>query len=147
MLGAAALLAFATTANAGLLAASRTPMAMSRDELMPRFFGKVSRYGTPSHSILFTSGLMILSILFLPLENLVKAASTMMLLLLMLVNLSVIVMRESNIKYYKPSFRSPLYPWIQILGIIMYGFLIYKMGIFSQALGINTLKTGRCKPL
>lgn len=131
LLGAAALLAFATTANAGLLAASRTPMAMSRDELMPRFFGKVSRCGTPAYSILFTSGLMILTILFLPLENLVKAASTMLLLLLILVNLSVIVMRESNIKYYKPSFKSPLYPWIQILGIIIYGFLIYKMGIFS----------------
>jgi len=131
MLGIAALLAFATTANAGLLAASRTPMAMSRDELLPGLFGKVSKRGTPVFSIIFTSGLMILIILFLNLENLVKAASTMILLLLILINLSVIVMRKSNIKYYKPKFKSPLYPWIQILGIIAYGFLIYKMGIFS----------------
>jgi len=131
MLGVAALLAFATTANAGLLAASRTPMAMSRDELLPGLFGKVSKRGTPVFSIIFTSGLMILIILFLTLENLVKAASTMILLLFILINLAVIVMRKSNMKYYKPKFKSPLYPWIQILGIIAYGFLIYKMGIFS----------------
>ena len=131
MLGVAALLAFATTANAGLMAASRTPMAMSRDELLPSLFRKVSKRGTPAFSIIFTSGFMIFIILFLSLENLVKAASTMILLLFILINLSVIVMRESKIQYYQPKFRSPLYPWIQILGIIGYGFLIFKMGITS----------------
>lgn len=131
MLGIAALLAFATTANAGLLAASRTPMAMSRDELLPGLFGKVSKRGTPAFSIIFTSGFMIFIIFFLTLENLVKAASTMILLLFILINLSVIVMRESKVQHYQPKFRSPLYPWIQILGIIGYGFLIFKMGIIS----------------
>ncbi|TET06336.1 MAG: amino acid permease [Candidatus Atribacteria bacterium] len=131
VLAVAALLAFATTANAGLLAASRTPMAMSRDELLPGLFGKVSKRGTPAFSIIFTSGFMIFIILFLTLENLVKAASTMILLLFILINLSVIIMRESKIRYYQPKFRSPLYPWIQILGIIGYGFLIFKMGIIS----------------
>ena len=131
MLGVAALLAFATTANAGLLAASRTPMAMSRDELLPGLFGKVFKRGTPVFSIIFTSGFMILIILFINLENLVKAASTLILLLFILINLSVIVMRESKLQYYRPKFRSPLYPWIQILGIIAYGFLIFKMGIIS----------------
>ncbi|MBC8389332.1 MAG: amino acid permease [Actinobacteria bacterium] len=131
MLGIAALLAFATTANAGLLAASRTPMAMSRDELLPGLFGKVSKRGTPAFSIIFTSGFMIFIIFFLTLENLVKAASTMILLLFILINLSVIVMRESKVQHYQPKFRSPIYPWIQILGIIGYGFLIFKMGIIS----------------
>jgi len=37
-------------------------------------------------------------------------------------------MRESKIQGYRPRFRSPLYPWIQIAGIIGYGFLIFKMG-------------------
>jgi len=136
MLGVAALLAFATTANAGLLAASRTPMAMSRDELLPGLFGKVSKRGTPAFSIIFTSGFMIFIILFLTLENLVKTASTMILLLFILINLSVIVMRESKIQYYQPKFRSPLYPWIQILGIIGYGFLIFKMGITSLLIAV-----------
>jgi len=51
----AALLAFISTANAGIMAASRTPMAMSRDRLLPKFFQRVNvRFSTPHFSILFT---------------------------------------------------------------------------------------------
>jgi len=71
---------------------------------------------------------MIMVILFLSLENLVKTASTLMILLFLLVNMSLIVMRESKIASYRPKFRAPLYPWIQILGIAGYGFLIFEMG-------------------
>jgi len=59
---------------------------------------------------------------------LVKTASTLKILLFMFVNLSLIVMRESKIQSYRPKFRSPLYPWIHILGIMGYGFLIFEMG-------------------
>ncbi|RLF62796.1 MAG: hypothetical protein DRN31_03640 [Thermoplasmata archaeon] len=124
----AAILAFISTANAGLMAASRDPMAMGKDELLPRFFSFVSKHGTPSFSILFTSAFMIFVILFLDLESLVKTASTLKLLLFLFVTLSVIVMREGKIQNYRPKFKSPLYPWIHIAGIIGYSFLIFKMG-------------------
>lgn len=125
----AALLAFISTANAGILSASRNPMAMSRDQLLPSFVGKVSsKFKTPYNSIILTTLFMIAVIGFLDLESLVKTASTLKILLFMGVNLSVIVMRESKIHNYQPKYRSPLYPWIQILGIIGYGFLIYKIG-------------------
>jgi len=102
---------------------------MSRDQLLPGFFKKVSsKFGTPYSSIIFTTLFIITVILFLSLENLVKTASTLMILLFAFVNLSVIIMRESKIQTYRPSFRSPLYPWIQILAIGGYGFLIFKMG-------------------
>jgi len=128
VMGVAALLAFATTANAGLLAASRTPLAMGRDELLPKMFMKISKRGTPTVSIIFTSAFMICVLLFLDLENLVKAASTMILLLFVFINLSLIIMRESRIRHYRPKFHAPLYPWIQIAGIIGYSFLIFEMG-------------------
>ena len=128
ILGVAALLAFATTANAGLLAASRTPMAMSKDELLPNPLMKISKRGTPAFSILFTAFFMIIVILFLNLENLVKTASTMILLLFVFINLAVIFMRESNIRHYRPKYKAPFYPYIQIFGIIGYGFLIIQMG-------------------
>lgn len=125
----AALLAFVSTANAGILSASRSPMAMSRDQLLPRFLGKINaKSKTPHNSIILTGLFMIAVILFLDLESLVKTASTLKILLFMGVNLSVIVMRESKIHNYQPKYRSPLYPWIQIVGIIGYGFLIYKLG-------------------
>jgi len=128
----AAILAFISTANAGILAASRFPMAMSRDQLLPGFFANISkRFSTPHFSIIFTGIFMITTIMFLNLENLVKVASVMKIILFMLGILACIIMRESKILNYKPTFRSPLYPWLQIAGIICYGFLIYEMGTIA----------------
>jgi len=62
------------------------------------------------------------------LETLVKTASTIKILLFAFVNIAVIIMRESGIQNYRPKFKSPLYPWIQIFAVIAYGFLIIEMG-------------------
>ncbi len=129
ILAFAAVLAFASTANAGILTASRDSMAMSRDYLLPKFLQRVNaRTKTPHFSIIVTAAFMIIVILFLRLEDLVKTASTLKILLFLFVNLSVIVMRESRIQSYRPKFRSPLYPWAQILAVGGYGFLIFQMG-------------------
>ncbi|MCK4332733.1 MAG: amino acid permease, partial [Thermoplasmatales archaeon] len=95
----AAILAFISTANAGLLAASRDPMAMGKDQLLPHSFARVSKRGTPTFSILFTSGFMISVILFLDLESLVKTASLLKILLFLFVIFSLIIMRESKIRH------------------------------------------------
>ena len=124
LLSIAALLAFFSTANAGIMASSRNPLAMSQDKLLPSFFGKVSKkQQTPVNSILFTSVFMML-VIFLPLETLIKTASTMKILLFIFVNISVIIMRESGIQNYRPKFKSPLYPWSQIFAVVAYIFLI-----------------------
>ena len=36
-----------------------------------------------------------------------------------LICIAVIVMRESRIDTYKPGFKAPLYPWLQIAGIVI----------------------------
>ena len=128
IMGIAALLAFISTANAGILAASRDPMAMGKDELLPEHFGRISKHGTPYISILFTSGFMICIILFLDLEEFIKTASTLKLLLFIFANLALIFMRESNIRHYRPKYKAPFYPYAQVIGIISYGFLIFQMG-------------------
>ena len=128
LLSIAAMLAFITTANGGILAASRSPMAMSRDGLLPGILQKVSRrFGTPYLCILLTSGFMIAVIALLDIADLVKAASTMKLVLFLMVNVAVIIMRTSRIENYRPLYRSPLYPWLQLLGIVIYVFLIIDM--------------------
>jgi len=130
VLSIAGMLAFITTANAGLLSASRSPLAMSKDHLLPPIFGRVNiKTQTPVVSILITSVFMILVITLLDLESLVKIASTMMLLLFSFVNISVILMRESKIVSYKPTFKTPFYPYLQIIGIAIYLLLIVEMGI------------------
>jgi len=129
LLALAAVAAFVTTANGGILAASRSPMAMSRDRLLPPVLAQVnSRFETPHVSILLTGGFMIAAIVFLDIESLVKTASTLMIILFTLVNASVIIMRESRIQSYRPKFRQPLYPYINIFAIFVYGFLIIDMG-------------------
>jgi len=129
LLSVAAVAAFVTTANGGILAASRSPMAMSRDQLLPPVLAQVNeRFKTPHISILLTGGFMIASIVFLDIESLVKTASTLMIILFILDNASVIIMRESRIQSYRPKFKSPLYPYIHILAIIAYAFLIVDMG-------------------
>ncbi|MHC4552342.1 MAG: APC family permease, partial [Planctomycetota bacterium] len=106
LLSCAALAAFVTTANGGIFAASRSPLAMSRDHLMPERLSHISkRFGTPHLSIMLTCGFMIFAVVFLELEMLVKTASTMMILLFILDNASVIFMRESKILSYRPRFR------------------------------------------
>jgi len=130
ILGFAAIAAFITTANGGILAASRYPMAMSRDQLLPPLLAQVSsRFKTPHISILLTGGFMIAAIVFLDIVVLVKTASTLMLILFILVNASVIIMRESRIQSYRPKFKSPLYPYIHIFAVIAYGALIIDMGL------------------
>lgn len=131
-LSIAALIAFLTTGNAGILASSRYPMAMSKDNLIPGFFSKVNmRLKTPVISILGTVLFMITIILLIDLENLIKAASTMQLLLFAFTCLSVIIMRESGLVAYRPKFRSPFYPGIIITGFLIYIILIFSMGTFS----------------
>lgn len=130
ILSIGAMAAFISTANAGILAASRSPLAMSRDQLLPEFFGKVHpKLKTPIISILITSGFMIAVILFLQVEDLVKTASTLMIILFMMVNISVIIMRESKIQNYQPKFKVPFYPFTPIIALFLYGFLLIEMGL------------------
>ena len=122
------LLSFFTTANAGILSASRVPMAMSRDGLLPEIMGKVSAKGTPVPSILVTSAFMIAIILWLDVAELAKVASLFLLLVFFLENLGLIVMRKSGLANYHPIFKAPLFPYLQIFGIIVYGLLIASQG-------------------
>ena len=128
LLAVAAILAFVTTANGGILSASRSPMAMARDGLLPEVMQKTGRrFATPYVSILATSAFMIAVIAILDIPGLVKAASTMKLVLFLMVNLAVIIMRTSKIQNYRPLYKSPLFPWLQIAGIIAYALLIIDM--------------------
>ena len=143
VLAIAAIMAFITTANAGILAASREPMAMSRDHLVPKFFSRVNeRFNTPHNAILYTGAFMVCVVLFLSLDVLVKTASTLMLLLFVFVNISLIVMRASRIHSYRPKFRCPGVPWMPAAAVIFYVFLIIEMGALPLLISASFLLLG-----
>ena len=124
----AALAAFASTGNAGILAASRYPLAMARDSLVPAGLARLGRFRTPTNAIIATAGLMVIAIIALPIEEIAKLASAFQLLLFSLLSLAVVVMRESGIRGYDPGYRSPAYPWLHIVAFFTPLWLIQQMG-------------------
>ena len=117
-------------ANSGVLASSRFPFAMARDLLVPSFFSKIhSKYLTPIASILFTCVIMALVILFLDVVKIAKLASAFMVMMFVSVNLCVIILRETSAQWYKPSYKSPLYPFLQIFGVLSGIVLLFLLGL------------------
>ena len=117
-------------ANSGVLASSRFPFAMAKDKMKPGFLGIVnSKFMTPVAAILTTSLLIGLAIVYLDVIKIAKLASAFKVLMFIFNELSVIVLRETNAQWYKPSFRSPLYPYVQLFGIVSGIVLLAFLGI------------------
>ena len=138
----AALLAVSSGANAGILSASRYPLAMGRDRLLPDFFGVVGKRGTPTVGIVVTVGLVLLTVLLLDPTKIAKLASAFKLVMFALGCLAVIVMRESRIESYDPGYRSPFYPGMQILGILAPFWLIVEMGFLPTVFTAGLITLG-----
>ena len=134
----AAVIAFASVANAGILSASRYPLAMSRDHLIPGKFSKLTPRNIPHYGIAVTVGLIIFLVMSFDIASIAKLASAFQLLMFALICFAVIVMRESRIEAYDPGYLSPFYPWMQLFGVFSPVWLIAEMGmvpiLFSLAL-------------
>ena len=128
VMAGAAIIAFLSVANAGILSSSRYPLAMSRDHLLPKVFRKVDEKGTPIIGIIASSALIAVVILFLDPLKIAKLASAFQLLMFTLLCLSVIVMREAELPSYDPGYRVPFYPWLQIIGAMACIAIIFVMG-------------------
>lgn len=137
-----ALAAFTSTGNAGILSASRYPLAMARDRLVPERFEKLGRFRTPSAGILITGATIVLFILVFSARDVAKLGSTFNLMVLALVNVAVLVMRESEIVTYDPGFSVPFYPWIPLVGIFVNSWLIVEMGATSIAFSVGVTILG-----
>ena len=124
----AAVLAFASVTNSGILSASRYPLAMSRDHLLPKFFHKFSRKNIPINSVVFTVAMIVFCIVAFDPSKIAKLASSVMLLVFALNCLAVIIMRESHIEAYDPSYKAPFYPWLPLFGIISSFVIVIEMG-------------------
>lgn len=132
----AAVFAFSSAANAGILSASRYPLAMGRDRLLPDRFSEIGRFGTPTVGIAATVGVIVLCVTLIDPTKIAKLASAFLLMVFALGCLAVIVMRESRIHSYDPEYRSPFYPGLQIAGVLGPLWLIVRMGL------LPTLFTG-----
>ena len=130
VLALVAILTMTSMANAGLLAASRFPYAMGRDKLLPSFLGRVSKiFVTPVTSILLSAFVIAFCIITGNVEGIAKVASAFMIIMFLMVHVSVIILREAQVQWYRPHYKSPLYPFMQIFGIFCCSLLLWNMGI------------------
>ena len=126
-----AVLTMISGALSGLLAASRFLFGMAKDSLLPDSMCETNnKFETPHWAIIITAITMAISILTLPVKDVAKLASGFQIMVIVALNVSVIILRTDSEKdgWYKPTFKSPLYPWVQVIGTIAGGVLIFIMG-------------------
>ncbi len=138
----AAILAFLSVANAGILSSSRYPLAMGRDHLAPSFMRKLTKQQIPVNSIILSVIIVILILILFDPVKIAKLAGAFQFLIFSLISLAVIVMRESKIESYDPGFRSPLYPWMQIFGYYAPLWLILEMGWIASLFSLSLVLLG-----
>ena len=116
---------------------------MSKDGLLPSYLAGInSRFMTPASAILTTSTLIALAIIFLDVVKIAKLASAFKVLMFIFNELTVIVLRETNAQWYKPTFKSPLYPYVQIFGILSGIVLLAFLGVMPVVSVIGVVVLG-----
>lgn len=124
-----AILGLVSMCNAGILSSSRFPFAMSRDGLLPAALQRVSqRFGSPTLSIALTGAVLLVLVTTLPVYELAKLASALQIFIFCIVNLGVLLLRESGARWYRPTFLAPGYPLVQLVGILGGIWLLYGLG-------------------
>ncbi len=138
-----AIIALISMSNAGLVASARYPFAMARNRLAPAFLAKVGKKsGAPTNSIMVTGLVMGLLVATVPILELAKLASAFLLLVFAFENLALIAFRESHLAWYQPTFRSPLYPWMQWFGIVGALVLLTQIGVIPAVGAVGFIVAG-----
>ena len=111
-----------------MLSAPRVFLAMARDGMVPRsFFADVHpRFRTPWRSTILIGIFVALMTGFLPLDALLHLTNIGTLLAFVIVCAAVLIMRKTNPDAERP-FRTPLYPFVPILGIITCLLLMFSL--------------------
>lgn len=129
----AGLLATLSSANASIMASSRINLAMARDRMVPNWLSAIhEKLLTPYRAILLT-GILALAFLFLEsLEDLAKIASVLQLYSYAALNIGCVILRAANPDWYKPTYRTPGTPWLQIFAALGCLMIIVYSGTFAQ---------------
>jgi len=115
----AGIFATLTSMNAGLIAASRNVYALSRDGMMPRFLGKISRdFSTPFIAVIVSGLISGIFIATNAVEYVASIADFGYLIVISMVCSSVIFLRITN-PGLKRLYKVPFYPYTSILGMVL----------------------------
>lgn len=110
-----------------LMGQSRVFYTMSKDGLLPKFFGSIhAKYRTPYKTNLFFMVFVSLFAGFVPVTELGHMVSIGTLFAFSLVCIGVMILRKTDPDRERP-FRTPLVPLVPILGIVVCVYLMYSL--------------------
>ncbi len=136
----AGLLATVSSANASIMASSRINLAMARDRLVPGWFSAIHEKLLTPHRAILATGLVALCFLLLEsLEDLAKIASSLQLYSYAALNVGCVVLRASGPEWYRPSYRTPFYPWAQLFAAASCVAIILYSGLFAQVAVVSLI--------
>ncbi len=137
---AAAILSMLSALYANILAASRIAQSMARDRTLPRTLGSISeKHGTPANAIVVTAVIITATLLVIPdIGSAGAAASLIFLLTFALAQWITLLARRRRSGVIK-SFRTPLFPYIPIVGIAACAGLALFQGIMVPSAGLIAL--------
>ena len=117
---------------------------MARDSLLPALFEDVhGKYETPHWAIIGTGLSMAAAIIYLPVHDVAELASGFKIMVFIVINTCVLVLRTSaKSHWYEPEWKSPLFPAVQIFGILGGAVLIYAMGMKAVIGGLAAIIIG-----
>ncbi|HSH00921.1 MAG TPA: amino acid permease [Anaerolineae bacterium] len=129
----AGLLATLSSANASIMAASRINLAMARDRMIPQWLNEIHPKNlTPYRAILVTGGVSLLLLGINQLDTLAKIASVLQLYSYAALNIGCIILRVADPDWYKPSYRMPGTPYLQVIAACGCFGIILASGLLAQ---------------
>ncbi|MEV4733895.1 amino acid permease [Saccharopolyspora sp. NPDC049426] len=123
VLALGAVIAIASVVLTVLYGQTRILVAMSRDGLVPRMLSRVNRRSVPARNTALVGILVALLAAVVPLNQLAEATSIGTLVAFGLVNIGVVVLRRTRPELPR-SFRTPLMPFVPLLGLALCAYLI-----------------------
>ena len=117
-----------------LLGQTRVLYSMANDGLLPKkFFAAVHpKFRTPYKNTIAVGLLAAVVGSVTPIDDIGKMVNIGTLLAFVIVCIAVMVLRNTNPEQARP-FRTPLVPFVPILGIIFNGYMMYKLGWINWA--------------
>ena len=112
-----------------LLGQTRVLYAMANDGLLPKkFFAAIHpRFRTPYKNTILVGVLAAIVGSLTPIDDIGKMVNIGTLLAFVIVCIAVLILRRTNPNQPRP-FRTPLVPWVPLLGIVFNGYMMYKLG-------------------
>ncbi|GGJ04532.1 amino acid transporter [Saccharopolyspora subtropica] len=121
-----AVLAIASVVLIVLYGQTRILVSMSRDGLLPGMLSKVNGRAVPAGNTVVVGAVVAVLAAVVPLNQLAEATSIGTLVAFGLVNIGVLVLRRTRPELPR-SFRTPLMPWVPLLGLALCVYLIFGL--------------------